>query len=153
MASKILTGFVSAARRMMASGSILSNGTRVTLGIFTEYLRAHLVLAKGLSSEAKQIKPREQKMKSAKLDAKFSGVIFKVKDGTIVPDDEYMVFLAKDQAFLPTLKFYRDECMRLHADDEHIAAVERTIDRLIKWREDNQSRLKVPDAKGEKLVG
>lgn len=90
---------------------------------------------------------------SAKLDAKFSGVIFKVKNGSIVPDDQYMVFLAKDNAFYPTLLFYRDECIRIGADQEHIDAVNRTIERLIDWRRDNADLLKVPDAKGEKLVG
>lgn len=90
---------------------------------------------------------------SAKLDAKFSGVIFKVKDGSIVPDDEYMVFLAKDNAFLPTLHFYLAECVRIGADSEHVAAVDRTIKRLISWRQSNPDRLKIPDAKGEKLVG
>ena len=92
-------------------------------------------------------------MKTAKLDAKFSGVIFKVKDGSIVPDDEYMVFLAKDNAFPATLQFYLEECKRIGADAEHIAAVKRTIQRLGMWRFDNPSRLKVPDAAGEKLVG
>lgn len=90
---------------------------------------------------------------TAKLDAKFSGVIFKVKDGSIVPDDEYMVFLAKDNAFPATLSFYRDECIRIGADAEHIAAVERTMARLDLWRAANKTRLKVPDAKGERLVG
>jgi hypothetical protein len=90
---------------------------------------------------------------SQKLDAKFSGVIFKVKDGSIVPDDEYMVFLAKDSAFLNTLKFYRYECKRLGADADQIAAVERAIDRVHAWRDANPHRIKVPDAKGERLVG
>ena len=89
----------------------------------------------------------------AKLDAKFNGVIFKVKDGSIVPDDEYMVFLAKDNAFLPTLCFYRAECERIGADKEHIAAVDRTINRLVVWRESNKHRLKTPDAKKDKLLG
>jgi hypothetical protein len=34
-----------------------------------------------------------------KLDAKFYGNIFKAKDNSQVPDDEYVVFLAKDNAF------------------------------------------------------
>ena len=89
----------------------------------------------------------------AKLDAKFSGVIFKVKDGTIVSDDQYMVFLAKDNAFLPTLKFYRDECARIGADKEQLAAVDRTIARVIDWRNANILSCKVPDATGENLVG
>lgn len=88
-----------------------------------------------------------------KLDAKFSGVIFKVKDGTIVPDDQYMVFLTKDRAFLPTLKFYRAECERIGADEEHLAAVDRTIERAVIWRLHNAEKMKVPDAKGERLVG
>lgn len=92
-------------------------------------------------------------MRTRKLDAKFSGVIFKVKDGSIVPDDQYMVFLAKDRAFLPTLMFYREECVRIGADEEHVGAVDRTIARLLAWQTDNADLLKVPDAKGEKLVG
>lgn len=88
-----------------------------------------------------------------KLDAKFSGVIFKIKDGTIVPDDEYVVFLAKDAAFFNTAKFYRQECARLGAEQEQLDAVDRMIVRLTKWREINHNRLKVPDAKGERLVG
>lgn len=47
-----------------------------------------------------------------KLDAKFYGSIFKAKNGDIVPEDEYMVFLAKDNAFPATLLFYRDECVK-----------------------------------------
>lgn len=88
-----------------------------------------------------------------KLDAKFSGVIFKVKNGAIVTDDQYMVFLAKDDAFLPTLQFYLAECKRIGADMEHLAAVERTLERLIQWRHANPDLCKVPDAKGELLVG
>lgn len=88
-----------------------------------------------------------------KLDAKFSGVIFKIKDGTIVPDDEYVVFLVKDTAFANILPRYRDECVKLGADQEQIAAVDRMIQRARRWREANLHRLKVPDAKGERLVG
>lgn len=92
-------------------------------------------------------------MKSAKLDAKFSGVIVKTKDGSIVGDDEYVVFLAKDTAFANILPLYRDECVALGADAEQIAAVDRMMRRLREWREANPTRLKVPDAAGEKLLG
>lgn len=88
-----------------------------------------------------------------KLDAKFSGVIFKIKDGTIVPDDEYVVFLVKDNAFARILPMYRQICMDLGADAEQLSAVDRMIARAIAWREANPDRLKVPDAKGERLVG
>jgi len=88
---------------------------------------------------------------SSKLDAKFAGVIFKAKDGSIVPDDEYVVFLAKDNAFAAVLPLYRDKCVELGADADQVAAVDRMIARLNIWRQNNQHRLKVPDAKNEKL--
>jgi hypothetical protein len=88
-----------------------------------------------------------------KLDAKFYGTIQKVKDGSIVPEDQYMVFLVKDRAFLPTLYFYREQCRTLGADAEHIAAVDRTIERAKAWQDAHPELMKVPDAKGEKLAG
>lgn len=87
-----------------------------------------------------------------KLDVKFYGEVRKVKDDSLVPDDEYVVFLAKDNAFAHTLPFYLNQCIEMGADAEQIAAVERMIERLQAWREANQDRLKVPDAKGEKLL-
>lgn len=88
-----------------------------------------------------------------KLDGKFYGVIVKAKDNSIVPEDEYVVFLAKDTAFADTLPFYRANCIKLGADAEQIAAVDRMIERLTLWRSSNLHRLKTPDAKGEKLLG
>lgn len=92
-----------------------------------------------------------------KLDAKFYGTILKVKDDSVVPpDDQYMVFLAKDNAFAEfgtgAIYFYLGRCIELGADQEHINAVKRTIVRLERWRADNPDKLKVPDAKGEKLL-
>lgn len=86
-----------------------------------------------------------------KLDAKFYGQIRKVKDDSRVPDDEYVVFLAKDNAFNNILPQYRDECVALGCDSEQIAAVDRMIERLRAWREANRERCKDPDAHGEKL--
>lgn len=88
-----------------------------------------------------------------KLDAKFTGVIVKVKDGTIVPDDEYVVFLAKDSAFAAVLPAYRDKCIELGADMEQIQSVNRMLDRVDAWRAANPDKLKTPDAKGERLLG
>lgn len=88
-----------------------------------------------------------------KLDAKFYGSIQKIKDDSFVPEDEYVVFLAKDTAFANILPAYRTECVALGADQEQIAAVDRMMERLRLWRMRNPTRLKVPDAKGEKLVG
>lgn len=88
-----------------------------------------------------------------KLDAKFYGEIRKVKDDSLVPEDEYIVFLAKDNAVPAMLRFYRDECVRLGADLVQVSAVDRMIGRADAWRAAFPERCKVPDAAGEKLLG
>lgn len=88
-----------------------------------------------------------------KLDAKFYGEIRKVKDDSLVPDDEYVVFLAKDNAFAEALLVYRAKCAQLGADSEQLDAVDRMIARCQAWRAAHPERLKVPDAAGEKLLG
>lgn len=87
-----------------------------------------------------------------KLDAKFSGHIFKAKDGTMVPENEYVVFLAKDSAFLPTLKFYLEECKRQGADEDQLKAVVGLIERVVEWRSEFAYRCKVPDASDERML-
>lgn len=88
-----------------------------------------------------------------KLDAKFYGEIRKVKDDTIVPDDEYVVFLAKDNAFAEILHEYLAACARHGCDLDQLSAVTRMMKRIEDWRAQNPSKLKAPDAKGEKLLG
>lgn len=87
-----------------------------------------------------------------KLDAKFYGEIRKVKDDSVVPDDEYVVFLAKDNAFAIMLVMYYHLCIALSCDKEQIDAVAAMIDRLNAWRAAHPERLKNPDAAGEKLL-
>lgn len=87
-----------------------------------------------------------------KLDKKFYGDIRKVKDGTIVPEDQYVVFLAKDDAFAAMLPYYRETCVTMSADIEQIQAVDRLIQNVNNWRAMNQGKCKVPDAHGEILL-
>lgn len=87
-----------------------------------------------------------------KLDAKFEGTITKVKDGSVVPDDEWVVFLAKDNAFAAVLPAYLEKCIELGCDEEQVASVRRMIDRMVVWRLAHQDRVKNPDAKNEKLL-
>ena len=87
-----------------------------------------------------------------KLDAKFYGIIFKAKDGSVVPDDEWVAFLVKDNAFAEILPLYRNKCIELGCDQEQIQSINRMIDRVLAWRVANPDRLKNPDAKGEKLL-
>lgn len=87
-----------------------------------------------------------------KLDPKFYGDVRKAKDDSLVAEDEWMVFLAKDNAFAEMLPLYRDKCVELGCDSEQIAAVDRTLERMFAWRVTNPERLKIPDAAGEKLL-
>ena len=80
-----------------------------------------------------------------KLDAKFHGIIVKNKDQSVVPQDQWVVFLAKDNAFPATLRFYRDECARQGADVAQIRAVEEMMERLSRWRLDHSSLCKTAD--------
>jgi hypothetical protein len=86
-----------------------------------------------------------------KLDLKFYGDLYKVKDDSPVDAEEWMCFLAKDNAFAETLPFYRQKCVEHGCDAEQIAAVDLTIERMNAWRAANPKRLKNPDARGEKL--
>lgn len=86
-----------------------------------------------------------------KLDHKFSGEIKKASDGSIVPPDSYIVFLAKDNAFPATLRFYLEECKRLGAGPVQVEAVQGLIDRVDAWRAANPTLCKVPDATKEQL--
>lgn len=87
-----------------------------------------------------------------KLDGKFYGDILKAKDGTHVPEDQWICFLAKDNAFAAILPLYLDKCIELGCDDEQIASLRRMIDRVSAWRAANPDLLKNPDAKGEVLL-
>ena len=82
---------------------------------------------------------------SQRLDGKFRGTIIKNKNSEEVPDTEWILFLAKDNAFPATLRFYRDECERQGAASAQLAAVDAAIVRLDQWRADNAHRLKTPD--------
>jgi hypothetical protein len=86
-----------------------------------------------------------------KLDKKFYGQIFKVKNNELVPEDEYVVFLAKDNAFIVALERYLEVCRYLNCDDEQITQTELLIKHVNQWRVEHPERCKNPDAKGETL--
>ncbi|KKN75954.1 hypothetical protein LCGC14_0375110 [marine sediment metagenome] len=92
-------------------------------------------------------------MAAMKLDGKFHGVIVKNKDGSVVPQDQWMCFLAKDNAVPAMLETYRTECIRLGAGEHQIMAVDAMLERVNKWRLANSSKLKTPDIEpGEEIL-
>ena len=82
---------------------------------------------------------------AAPLDSKFHGVLFKNKDNAKLDPGEFIVFLAKDNALLPTLQFYFDELKRIGADEYQLAGVTRLMQKVDAWRQANPEKCKVPD--------
>lgn len=86
----------------------------------------------------------------APLDGKFYGIIHRHKDNAIEPPDSWMVFVARDNALLPTLEFYRKECQLAGAATAQLLAVDELIERVRRWRLAHPEQCKVPDvADGE----
>jgi hypothetical protein len=81
-----------------------------------------------------------------KLDGKFHGVIVRDATGEVVACDQYVIFLAKDNAFPETLEFYYQECKRIGADQEQLDAIQRLRFRVKRWRQANPQLCKIPDA-------
>jgi hypothetical protein len=86
-----------------------------------------------------------------KLDGKFHGVVIKNKNQSIVPQDQWVVFLAKDNAFPATLLFYIDECRRQGASAEQVKAVEDMYARVMLWRNENPGLCKTPDVQAGEI--
>jgi hypothetical protein len=81
-----------------------------------------------------------------KLDGKFHGIIARDLDGAHVPPDQFIVFLAKDNALPATLEVYYQECKRIGAEREQLDAIERLQTRVRNWRAANPDKCKIPDA-------
>lgn len=89
---------------------------------------------------------------SRKLDGKFHGIIVKNKDGSIVPQDQWIVFLAKDMALLAGLRAYMDECHRIGASVEQMRAISALIRRVKDWQAVNAHLMKIPDVEEGEII-
>lgn len=87
-----------------------------------------------------------------KLDRKFHGVVVKNKNGAIVPPDQWVVFLAKDDAVPSTFAFYEQECVWLGAGKEQVEAVRAIRERIEAWRAANPGLCKTPDVQAGELL-
>jgi hypothetical protein len=86
-----------------------------------------------------------------KLDSKFHGVVVK-NDGTVVPPDQWVVFLATDNALPEAILAYVEELRRLSASEEQIQGMRDLYSRLIIWREEHKHLCKVPDVRPGQLL-
>jgi hypothetical protein len=80
-----------------------------------------------------------------KLDGKFYGRIWREKDGSEVPPDQFIVFLARDRALIPTLEYYRTQCELLGCGIPQLMAVNDLLCRVQQWQTDHPDQMKVPD--------
>ena len=83
-------------------------------------------------------------MKMEKIDQKYYGNVFK-NDGTPVPEDEWIVFRAKDLALPAAMDAYIEKCKRLDCDMEFIHEFTILKDRVRIFQLENQERCKIPD--------
>jgi hypothetical protein len=79
------------------------------------------------------------------LDGKVHGVLFKNKDNTPIPPDEFVVFRPSDNAFHAVLPVYLAMCATHGVDPEQLAAVKHLIEKVELWRKNHPERLKYPD--------
>lgn len=86
-----------------------------------------------------------------KLDGKCYGVLVKNKNGAIIPPDQWIVFLAKDNALPATLAFYLEECRRQGAAPAQLEAVVELMLRVDTWRRENPTLCKTPDVEPGEL--
>lgn len=87
-----------------------------------------------------------------KMDLKFSGIITKNKDNTVVPQDQWLVFLIKDDAVPNMLEAYLQACVRLGAGRYQLEAIEDLQTRVSIWRGNHPELCKVPDVDDGELI-
>lgn len=91
------------------------------------------------------------KLVSDPLDGKVHGVLWKNKDGEIIPVDEFVVFRPADTAFFNILPAYRYQLQQLGAAEAQLAAVDHLIEKIRVWREAHPDRCKVADVSPNEL--
>ena len=81
------------------------------------------------------------------IDRKFHFLAINPFNNHVYTEENAMVFAAKDKALPATLDFYRMECERLGANEEHILSVTLLLARVLEYQRTIESR--VPDTVGD----
>jgi len=84
-----------------------------------------------------------------RIDQKYYGEVFK-NDGTKVPEEEMIVFRAKDRAVPATLKAYAVKCQSIGCSDLHVEEILLLRDRVIHFQQ-STGICKIPDTYPEDL--
>lgn len=81
------------------------------------------------------------------IDRKFKLLAINPCSGNIYTEKNAVLFCAKDAALPFALRAYRDECIRINANKEHIESINLLISRVEQYQNDIEQR--VPDTVGE----
>jgi hypothetical protein len=84
------------------------------------------------------------------IDRKFTIMARSIESGNIYTDFDGVLFLAKDNAFPATLRFYREECVRQGCAPEQLRGIDLLIERVDRYRASNPEKLKIADIDPEK---
>ncbi len=82
---------------------------------------------------------------SKSIDRKFQILATSRKSGKTYTDNEAVLFLAKDKAFLRTLPDYKRHCIELGADEAQLHCIDLLTARVITYQETHPDEVKVPD--------
>jgi hypothetical protein len=86
-----------------------------------------------------------------RMDGKVHGTLIRNKDGSEIPEDEYIVFRPHDDAVPMMLVFYRDLLVNQGASVEQLRAVADLQGRVEAWRKAHPERCKVADVQPGEL--
>lgn len=83
------------------------------------------------------------------IDRKFKILAVNPVNGKIYTEEDSFLFCAKDAAVPAGLEAYRDKCVELGANAEHIESIELMLQRVLLRQKTTECR--VPDTVGEEI--
>ena len=86
------------------------------------------------------------------VDWKFRIDATALHNGKHYTERDAVLLLCKDRAVPATLRFYREECVRLGCQENQLRAVDLLIGRVERWQADHPERLKVADIDGDEAL-
>jgi hypothetical protein len=89
---------------------------------------------------------------SVPVDWKFKFSATAIHNGKTYTEADGILLLCKDRAVPATLRFYREECVRLGCQDNQLRAVDLLIGRVEAWQAEHPASLKVADIEGTEAL-
>src|SRR3990167_4068316 len=86
------------------------------------------------------------------IDWKFQIHATALHNGKLYTECGSVLFLVKDLAFLPALRFYREEGERIGAAPNQLRGIDLLIGRVEAWQREHPDLMKVPDIEGDEAL-